>query len=262
MKLIFSEYVKDYDSYTFSYAPYVVFQNRNKMTETYEAGFLPYTGNLELDHFLYYKARSLRVNLAKFGMGSENRRVARKFEDFDVSVNWIPLEEFNVQSADFLNFCLRYSRERFRGGEMSKARLEYVLQSPFLTHLIIFEIAGKTAGYVLSSQNKEIIHYWYSFFELEDFQDLPLGKYMMLEVIRRSKEKGLRYCYLGTCYGAHSLYKVRDFKGVEFSDGNVWSSDVKKLKAWCKNDDQKLEMDRLKQMTPPDANAYLDRIIN
>lgn len=261
MKMFFAEYRKDYESYTFSYAPYVVFQSRDEMSEVYDSGFLPYTGNVELDHFLYYKARSLRVDLNKFDLGSENRRVSRKFEPFDVSVTWIPAQEFDFESDGFVSFCTAYSRQRFKGGEMPEERLDYVLHSPFLTDLVLFEIDGKKAGYVFVSQNGDMVHYWYSFYELEDFQDLPLGKYMMLEVIRLSKEKGLSHCYLGTCYGAHSLYKVRDFKGVEFSDGTRWSSDVKQLKTWCKNDDQEMESDRFKQLSSGEANDYLQELL-
>ncbi len=261
MKIFFSEFTRDYESYTFSYAPYVIFQSQDEMSEVYDSGFLPYTGNVDLEEFLYYKARSLRVDLSQFGLGSENRRVSRKFESYDVSVSWIPAQEFDLESEDFIEFCTAYSRQRFKGGEMSSDRLKYVLGSPFLTDLILFEIDGKRAGYVFVSQNEDMIHYWYSFYELEDFQDLPLGKYMMLEVIRLSKEKGLRHCYLGTCYGAHCLYKVRDFKGVEFSDGNQWINDVKQLKTWCKNDDQEMQSDRFKQMTSGEANVYLKTLL-
>ena len=145
---------------------------------------------------------------------------------------------------------------------MEADRLHYILNSPFLTDIVVFEIDGKRAGYVFIGQNEELIHYWYSFYELEDFQDLPLGKFMMLEMIRQSKDAGRKHCYLGTCYGAHSLYKVRDFKGVEYSDGSLWSTDIKRLKEWTKSDDKPLPSDRFKHLSPEEANAYIDSLLS
>lgn len=262
MKLFYSEYIKDYSSYTFSYVPYAVYRAREEMSEIYDAGFLPYTGNVDLDHYLYYKARSVRIDLATFEPGSENRRVQRKFENLNVEVNWVPVTEFDREDEGFVSFCSDYSRQRFKGGEMEADRLEYILGSPFLTDIVVYTIEGKRAGYVFVGQNEDLVHYWYSFYELEDFQDLPLGKFMMLDMIRQSKETGRKHCYLGTCYGAHSLYKVRDFKGVEYSEGSIWSADVKRLKEWTKSDDEPLASDRFKQLSPEDANAYVDSLIN
>ena len=262
MKIIYAEYLKDYSSYTFSYVPYAVYQSRNQMTEIYDSGYLPYTGNVKLNHHLYYKARSVRINLKKFEMGSENRRVKRKFDPYKVIVDWIPIEDFNTKDADFVAFCTEYSRRRFKGGEMESDRLKYILDSPFLTHIAQFEIDGKNAGYVFLSRNEKLVHYWYSFYELDEFQDLPLGKYLMMKILWQSKELGRTYCYLGTCYGPHSLYKVRDFKGVEFSDGSRWSNDISQLKSWCKNDDSDMHTDRFKGMPPDKANQYISSLLD
>jgi len=34
------------------------------------------------------------------------------------------------------------------------------------------------------------------------------------------------------------MYKMRDFKGLEFFDGNDWNPDMKLLKQKCKTDNQ------------------------
>lgn len=262
MNIFYAEYIKDYSSYTFSYVPYAVFQSADEMAQIYNAGFLPYTGNIKLNHYLYYKARSVRIDLKSFEMGSENRRVNRKFESYKISAEWIPVDEFDIESEGFISFCTEYSRQRFKGGEMESDRLDYILRSPFLTDVLEFQIEGQTAGYVFISRNEEFAHYWYSFYDLEDFQELPLGKYMMMEVIRQAKEMGLQHCYLGTCYGPHSLYKIRDFKGVEFQDGSQWSTDTKQLKSWCKSDDEVMVTDRFKNMAPDEANDYIHSLLN
>src|SRR5680860_140524 len=105
MKIFYSEFKKDYSSYTFSYVPYAIYHSQDEMTNIYHSGFLPYTGNIELEHYLYYKARSVRIDLAVFEMGSENRRVNRKFESYKVSSEWIPVDEFDIKSNDFISFC-------------------------------------------------------------------------------------------------------------------------------------------------------------
>jgi len=81
MRVFLSESLPDYSSYTFNYALYAVQEDKSEMTEIYNRGFLPYTGNPALQSEVYYLARSLRVNLANFKDTSENRRVARKIEE-------------------------------------------------------------------------------------------------------------------------------------------------------------------------------------
>ncbi len=78
---------------------------------------------------------------------------------------------------------------------------------------------------------------------------------MMYSVIRWAADQNLEYVYLGTCYGDKSLYKVRDFKGIEFFDGNDWNNDMKLLKQKCKTD-ASFSKDEFKQ----DAELFLQRI--
>lgn len=262
MKIFYSEFVKDYSSYTFSYAPYAILESGDEFHTIYAQGFLPYTGNIDLHYGIYYMARSLRVNLQKFKIGSENRRVLRKFEDITFDRKITPIESFDIDHPDFLRFCSDYGAARFKGGAMAPERLQYILNSPMLTHIITYVHEGKDIGYVLVCLDNTMMHYWFSFFSLEDFTDLPLGKYLMLDSIVYAQNHGLEYCYLGTCYGAHSLYKVRDFSGVEFSEGGCWNDDVKELKLRCKNDVEPLPMDRFKMKEVDSANQFLATQLN
>jgi len=58
----------------------------------------------------------------------------------------------------------------------------------------------------------------------------------MFSLIDWAKTQGLKEVYLGTCYGEKAMYKMRDFKGLSYFDGNKWQSDMKVLKAKCKQD--------------------------
>lgn len=260
MKIVYSEYLKDYSSYTFSYAPYCMYEKGDKLEDIYHLGFLPYTGNVHLDSYMCYMARSLRVDLEGFKRSSENRRVDRKFEGISFDREIIPIEEFDILDPHFTKFCTDYSKERFKGGEMSADRLQYVLNSPFATHIIKYSEGDNHIAFILACMNDSMLHYWYSFFSLDRYIELPLGKWLMLDSIEMAKETGRNYCYLGTCYGAHSLYKVRDFKSLEFFDGMGWKSDVKCLKAWCKSDDEPLSEDRFKSLDDGSANKILNEL--
>jgi hypothetical protein len=68
-------------------------------------------------------------------------------------------------------------------------------------------------------------------------------------------KNNLKYVYLGTSYGEKSLYKVRDFKGLSFFDGNRWNSDMKLLKNKCKSD-KDLNKDYFKQ----DTDLFLENL--
>ena len=56
-------------------------------------------------------------------------------------------------------------------------------------------------------------------------------------MIHWAQEKGLDFVYLGTCYKAKALYKIRDHKGVEFFDGVGWNENMNILKFLCQTDE-------------------------
>lgn len=188
---------------------------------------------------------------------SENRRTIRALEPLDPEMTWVPIEEFDTEDPDFLAFCQRYAEERFKGGSMSAERLKYVLSLGLASHIIICQQKNKEnnepLAYVLVSAHGKGAHYWYAFLNLELMYDYPLGKYVMWKSIVEATEKGYDFMYLGTCYGAHSLYKVRDHKGLEFFDGAKWNSDKKKLKQLCKADGEKDGTDFFKKMDDPQS---------
>lgn len=250
MKLFFSEFKKDYTSYTFGYAVYALQEDRDRLSDIYAKGFLPYAGASEYEvdqpvKEIYYLARSLRIDLSRFSISSENRRVNRKAEPFHVKLDVSPKTKF-TNDTEFSKFCQSYAGERFKGGHMDSKRWDYVLSRNCGSHVFTFRINEKVVGYVLAGVDEKMIHFWYSFFDTVYMEQFPIGKYIMLKTIEWAHANDKKHIYLGTCYGPHSLYKARDFKGTEFFDGASWNSDIATLKSWCKNEDEELTRDRYK----------------
>jgi len=128
-----------------------------------------------------------------------------------------------------------YAATRFDGA-MSLQRFSYIYNWEFFNKIFKFETAdNRILGYVFAVVTDKILHYWFSFYDLQ-YSRLGLGKWMMYSVIEQAKEQGLQEVYLGTCYGEKAMYKMRDFKGLQFFDGNTWNNDMKILKAKCKSD--------------------------
>jgi len=243
MKIFFSEHQNFYNTYTFSYGVYCIRETGNQLAEIYANGFLPFTDGLTIKKNVFYLARSVRVVLNKFEDTSENRRVMRLVQSLGIEI--IPAEKssFNVNDPEFLSFCTNYAADRFTGGRMDHARLQYIFNCETLTHIFTFRSKEKLYGYVLAAVDKNILHYWYSFFDISYLKSHSLGKWIMWRTITWAKENGLNYVYLGTCYRTKALYKVRDHFGIEFFDGVGWNENIELLKYLCKRDDEKLLSD-------------------
>ncbi len=245
MRLIFSELPPLYNTYTFPHAVYAVAEEGDLISNIYKQGFLPYSADLEKKSCIFYLARSLRIDLSNFADSSENRRVDRKMEVDSVTVNNIPIKEYDIEGLDFLKFCKTYILERFPDGAMPMDRFKYILNHDLTTHILEFRGENNALlGVIITSQQENMMHYWYAFFDNSFRANGPIGKWIMWQSIRWAKELELDYIYLGTCYESKSLYKARDFKGVQFFDGEVWNDDLKELKRRVKEDSEAWDMDR------------------
>lgn len=247
MRIFYSEFNSDYTTYTFGYAVYAVTEEAGEIELAYEQGFLPYSSDLSVEDEIFYLCRSVRIALGLFSDSSENRRVDRKFNGFGIEINLLDKSEL-TGNEDFMRFCLSYAEERFVGGAMSEERLKYILGRQNGTSFLEFRINGKILAYVLIGIHGKSLHYWYSFFDYTLLGELPVGKWVMWKTIRWAIDNGLSYVYLGTCYKEKALYKIRDFKGVEFYTGDIrWSTDVALLKKLCKEDGMYRSTDRYKE---------------
>ena len=236
MKIILKETSVDYKTYHFGYAINAILENEESIEKAYSKGFLPYTNDVSSILEEYYLARSIRINLKNYDRLSENNRVIRKVDEkLDISYKILDKSKFN-HSREFKNFFLNYSKKRFSNKSLSRERLDLILIRENYNKIFIFYRKNNPIGYVLTYTNENMIHFWFSFYDTKFMKNFSLGKYIMEQVIFYSKKHKINFVYLGTCYGKKALYKVRDFKGIEFYDGNEWNDNVKVLKKLCKKD--------------------------
>jgi hypothetical protein len=230
MKLLFSEQKSDYEHYQFPYAIWAVPETGETPADIFNAGFLP--SSRQLDRF--YLCRHVRVNLAKFKVSSENRRILRKGEGINCQL--VPRSQYDYTPERRL-FLKTYADIKFGKDVMTSERLDGLFGSPIISHLLVFTDAKTEAEIGVATlyvEGKELAYYYYAFYDL-NYYARNLGMFMMTSAVALFAQRGFRQLYLGTCYSRNALYKTQ-FAGAEFFNGVHWSKDLDELKFIIKHD--------------------------
>ncbi len=235
MKKFSSEFVHNYATYSFGYANYCLREKKDKLSEIYGAGYLPYSASPSVRN-IFYMARSSRVPLKSWSSTSENRRVARKF-DGQLTCLSKPLKNFDISDENFLSFCIRYFSERHGPDIMPRARLLAILNSGLISNIVSYTKNNIPAAYVLECSDRRMTHFWFSFYDLKLIYQ-SLGMWLMLDSARFARKRGTEYFYIGTVYGEKALYKTA-FNNLEYWDGDKWVNDIKKLKVLSRSDSKR-----------------------
>jgi arginyl-tRNA--protein-N-Asp/Glu arginylyltransferase len=181
---------------------------------------------------LMNQTRSLRIDLSKFELTSENRRVLKKTEEIKLEIARLPYHDYTWQigkmAKDF--YDTKFGDKTFSANKI-KELLTDERKSNFnllLTFNCHPELDSGSIGYTICNATNAILHYCYPFYDLEKSpKDTGLG--MMIRAIVWAKENGKKYIYLGSASRPNDTYKLQ-FKGVEWFDENKWSEDLEKLK--------------------------------
>jgi arginyl-tRNA--protein-N-Asp/Glu arginylyltransferase len=230
MKLIFSEHTSDYDHYVFPYAIWAIPDAGETPSQLFDRGFLPSSRNLDR----FYLCRHVRVNLKKFKLASENRRIMRK--GAGITFTLVPRPEFDYTRERRQRYK-EYADIKFGKDVMTFQRLDSLFDSRLLTHLLVFNDTqtGNEVGTVtLYLEAPALAYYYYSFYDLNYFQR-NLGIYMMTSAVDYFARQRLAHLYLGTCYSQNALYKTQ-FAGAEFFNGFRWADNLKELKYLLRRD--------------------------
>jgi len=229
MKLFFSEFKADYLKYHFPYQVWLLKEEGDETEKIYQSGFLP----IRSLPGVFYLSRNIRIDLSKFEISSENRRILKKTENFESDL--LPFSEF-VYTAKVQKFCKDYADQKLGKGLFPAAAIKSIFTNKIFNYVFVFKevITQKEVGYVVCFVSENFLQYGYAFYDLEYLKD-SLGARMMLEAVLWADKSNKKYVYLGTCYDESALYKT-EFKGVEFFNGFRWSDDLTELKKLIEGD--------------------------
>lgn len=234
MKLFFSEFKADYSKYHFPYQVWLLKEEGDEVEKIYENGFLPIRSLLDV----YYLSRNIRVDLDKFEVSSENRRILKKTTDFEFDL--IPLSEF-VYTPEIQKFCKNYAEQKLGKGLFPTAAIKSIFTNKIFNYVFVFKeiVLQRLIGYAVCFISRNFLQYAHAFYDLAYLPE-NLGARMMLEAILWAKRSHKKYAYLGTCYEPGALYKT-EFKGVEFFNGFRWSENLEELKELVKEEQRGAE---------------------
>lgn len=182
-----------------------------------------------------HQTRSIRIDLKKFELSSENRRILKKAAEANLTLSRKPLP---LSESDYHWSIAKLGKDfyetKFGPGIFSAQKIKEALtdaaQSNF-NELNIFNgennSAAGTIGYAICFSTPNFVHYSYPFYDLSAPKDTGLG--MMLLAITDAQSRGLDYIYLGSLQRPTDTYKLQ-FKGIEWFDGKEWQNDLEKAK--------------------------------
>ena len=174
------------------------------------------------------QTRSVRIDLSKFELSSENRRIIKKTVGLEITNRAIPYHSYDWSigklGKDF--YDAKFGKKTFSANKI-KELLTDNKKSNF-NKLLIYKFQNEVLGYAICRESDELLHYCYPFYKLEtDFLNLGLG--MMLRAILWANETNKQYVYLGSAQRPTDTYKLQ-FAGLEWFDGKEWKIDLDELK--------------------------------
>ncbi len=175
------------------------------------------------------QTRSVRINLTKFKLSSENRRILKKVTHLKLSTFVLPLADYDFTIG---KLAKDFYENKFGAGIMSAQKIKEMITDTKRSNfnmIIKYTEKQKSSflGFSICYINKDIIHYSYPFYDLNASKDIGLG--MMTLAIEYAQEKGLKYVYLGSLQRPTDTYKLQ-FSGIEWFDGASWSTDLEEVK--------------------------------
>lgn len=189
-----------------------------------------------------HQTRSLRIDLSKFTLTSENRRVLKKTSDIDMFVFDLPLHS-NTTNWRIHALGKKFYQKKFNDVDFSASKIREIINGKAKHNLLFTHYQSntlpnnstsgtidhtKTLGYTICYKTENILHYSFPFYELTS--NIPnLGMGMMLKAISWAKYKNLEYLYLGSFTRPKDRYKLQ-FRGLEWWDQDHWSEDLANLK--------------------------------
>ena len=185
------------------------------------------------------QTRSLRIDLDKFELSSENRRILKKAENLKFKIEDLPYKNYSWEIG---KLAKDFYTQKFGDGTFSANKVKELLTTKHnFNKLFYYQLSTineqRTIGYAICFESNKILHYSYPFYTLENsklfenfkFQISNLGMGMMLHAILYAQKQNKKYIYLGSAKDEKAKYKLQ-FKGLEWFTGEEWSQDLEELK--------------------------------
>lgn len=250
MKITRQEFGHEYQTYRFGYCEYAALEHNDCVADFYERGFLPYSADPAV-RGVFYMARSARLVLPQFEYSSENRRVAKRFDDM-FSFHPLSIPEAKAR-GEIRTLFLDYFRGRHGADVMPAERFDAILATPLPLRILSYEREGALVAAALEVADDTFGHFWFSAYDLSLVQQ-SLGMWLMLDAARRAKEVGRTHYYIGTVYGEKALYKT-NLEPLEFWDGAGWSTDIARLKVLARTESKELISRSWSSLPDPDVRT-------
>jgi arginyl-tRNA--protein-N-Asp/Glu arginylyltransferase len=232
VKILFSEAKPDYPHYLFPYAIWAVPEENDRPSDLFDAGFLP--ASRDLDRF--YLCRHVRLNLDRFQLSSENRRILRKGHGLQVAL--VPRAHYHY-SPERRQAFKRYADIKFGKDVMTVQRLDNLFSGRIVSHLLVFTDPARQSEIGVATlflEPPRTAFYYYAFYDL-DYYERNLGMFMMTSAVVHFARANFHHLYLGSVYSRNALYKTQ-FAGAEFFNGVHWSNNLRQLKHLLQRDAQ------------------------
>jgi arginyl-tRNA--protein-N-Asp/Glu arginylyltransferase len=181
----------------------------------YNRGFVftrPSEGHME-------QTRSVRIDLSKFELSSENRRILRKTDGLSLTTHPLPYSQYSWEIG---KLAKDFYTTKFGDGTFSANKAKELLTSGRndFNRLFTYSLNEEVLGYCIAVETPDILHYSYPFYNLETApKDMGLG--MMTQAIVWAKENGKKYIYLGSAQRETDTYKFQ-FSGIEVFEKTEW----------------------------------------
>jgi len=202
---------------------------------------------------IMHQTRSVRIDLSKFSLSSENKRILRKTEHIVIEGEDIPHQNYSWEigkmAKDFYDtkfgpgtFSANKIKELLTDPENSsfnllstfydgtdKKCISYGDEEPYGKMLMQkLDATTLALGYAICYETFQFIHYSYPFYNLKKAPK-SMGMGMMLREILSAVQWGKQYVYLGSAQRPGDTYKLQ-FTGLEWFDGKKWCDDLEELK--------------------------------
>ena len=206
------------------------FSEKN-VSEMYDRGYV-FT---RIGKGVMQQTRSVRIDLSKFELSSENRRLLRKGESVVLEIASIPYPGYSWRIAKIAKDF--YDKKTDHAFSANKIK-ELLTTDQSFNAILEFKEAGISRGYAIAYENSSMLHYSYPFYDLENALK-DMGLIMMTKMIADAQSRGFSYVYLGSLQRPGDTYKLQ-FAGLEWFDGgsegsNKWSTDLEKVKELLKS---------------------------